>query len=96
MAVKLEDHIETMEDAIHELGLQEQICDDLKQELDWMIEKMNEVLFCVEAIRPGMAERMRVAIEQDVKEEIKGTRRPNLYLNRLAEQIMADNYLKDR
>ena len=88
--MRLEEHIETMEDAIHELGLQEQICDDLKQELDWMIQKMNEVLFCVEAIRPGIAERMRVAIEEDVKEEIKGTRRPNMYLNRLAEQIMAD------
>ena len=68
--MRLEEHIETMEDAIHELKLQEEICDDLKQELDWMIQKMNEVLFCVEAIRPGMAERMRTAIEQDVKDDI--------------------------
>jgi agmatine/peptidylarginine deiminase len=92
--MRLEEHIETMADAIHELKLQEQICDDLKQELEFMIQKMNEVLFCVEAIRPGMAERMRIAIEQDVEEEIKGTRRPNMYLNRLIEQIKPDNYLE--
>ncbi len=89
--MRVEEHIETMADAIHELGLQEQICDDLKQELEFMIEKMNEVLFCVEAIRPGMAERMRVAIAQDADEEIKGTRRANsMYLGRLIDQIKAD------
>ena len=88
--MRVEEHIETMADAIHELGLQEQICDDLKQELGWMIDKMNEVLFCVEALRPGMSERMRSAIAQDADEEIKGSVKPNRYLSRLIDVLMAD------
>ena len=89
----LPEHIETMQDAIHELGLQEQICDELKAELEWMIDKINEVLFCVEAIRPGMSERMRAAISQDADEKIKGSTKPNRYLSRLIDVLMADSHL---
>ena len=89
---RLDNDIQTMEDAIQELQFQEQLCDDMRQELEFMIKKLNEVLFCVEAISPGMSERMRIAIEQDAREEINGTRRRNAHLDRLIDVIMADQH----
>ena len=90
--MKFDNDIKTMDDAIQELQFQEQLCDDMRQELEFMIQKLNEVLFCVEAISPGMSERMRIAIEKDAREEINGTRRRNAHLDRLIDVIMADQH----
>ena len=90
--MRFDNDIQTIDEAIQELQFQEQLCDDMRQELEFMIKKINEVLFCVEAISPGMSERMRIAIEKDAREEINGTRRRNAHLNRLIDVIMADQH----
>ncbi len=90
--MRFDNDIQTIDEAIQELQFQEQLCDDMRQELEFMIKKINEVLFCVEAISPGMSERMRIAIEKDAREEINGTRRRNAHLDRLIDVIMADQH----
>ena len=83
--------IQDLDDALRELSLQEEVADDLRAELQFMLTKLEEVLWCVRRINPGIEERMRSAIDSDVRSEISGTRRRNSFLNELAQSIMADH-----